>query len=138
MTELKRCPFCGDEVEKHKLMLDAHNEEEASNYTGKYSYFIHCDNINCSFRPETMLHQTIDGAIEEWNRRPIEDELSTEMVSCEARHEIVEDKLLHDKHKLENEVDELQAEIDRLKVKITELNFDLSDYSEVIRLRGEQ
>jgi hypothetical protein len=66
MTELKRCPFCGDDI------IDVA-------WSGEWK--VAC--WNCGLVLHESEKDMIDRAIEIWNHRPIEDELNARIKELE-------------------------------------------------------
>lgn len=58
MSELKPCPFCGEEAK----LLDKTNYYETGGYT---YYFVRCNNCGA----ENGWNMQLEKAIEAWNRR---------------------------------------------------------------------
>lgn len=54
MSELKRCPFCGEKARLQRI--------------GE-SYYVVCDGSYCKIKPTTWAYSVKERAIEEWNRR---------------------------------------------------------------------
>jgi hypothetical protein len=73
MTELKRCPFCYSEPELKSVFIQG-----SANHK---NYFVLCP--HCEFRLRNRRVQ--EGAIGEWNTRPIEDELNARIKELEER-----------------------------------------------------
>ena len=70
MTEnLKRCPFCGGEAQIIRCN------------SGKYQCF--CRNCGCA---QTMFFDSPEEVPEEWNARPIENELTGKIEKLEAEN----------------------------------------------------
>ena len=72
MSELKPCPFCGNEVNVEKIPLWYGN---GHGYSGCYEFKIKCENCGCTvdqpkndsiYRSEEKAREN---AIEAWNRR---------------------------------------------------------------------
>jgi hypothetical protein len=73
MTELKRCPFCGGEAEIVPLFIKG-----VANHK---NYFTQCH--SCGFRLRNR--KLVDGAEQDWNTRPIEDELNARITVLEIQ-----------------------------------------------------
>jgi len=78
MSEMKPCPFCGG--------MPKVNDWTLKGITDKRCF---CDNEKCP----VYLSKTI--AIDDWNTRPIEDELRARIAELEAESERLS-QLLHD------------------------------------------
>ena len=72
MSELKSCPFCGNEVEVEKIPLW---HENGHGYSGCYEFKIKCESCGCTvnqpkndsiYRSEEKAREN---AIEAWNKR---------------------------------------------------------------------
>lgn len=59
MNELKCCPFCGGEA---KIC-------NGSNVIVGNQFLIRCKEINCTIRPKTDWHTSLEEAIKHWNTR---------------------------------------------------------------------
>ena len=59
MSELKCCPFCGGEAK----ICNGSND-----IVGK-QFLIRCKEINCTIRPKTDWHTSLEEAIKHWNTR---------------------------------------------------------------------
>jgi hypothetical protein len=73
MTELKRCPFCNSEPETKSVFIQG-----VANHK---NYFVSCP--HCEFRLRNRRIQ--ESAIDEWNIRPIEDELNARIKELEIQ-----------------------------------------------------
>ena len=68
MTEnLKRCPFCGEKAVIQKIALGG----------GDFGFRVACSGNRC--RAATYVMETRKEAKTEWNNRPVENELNTEI-----------------------------------------------------------
>lgn len=62
-TKLLPCPFCGGEAK----VCNGSNEIVGS------QYLVRCKGLNCTLRPKTEWHETLDEAVRHWNtRKPID------------------------------------------------------------------
>jgi Lar family restriction alleviation protein len=77
MSELKSCPFCGNEVEVEKIPLWHGN---GHGYSGCYEFKIKCESCGCTvnqpkndsiYRSEEKAREN---AIEAWNKRTEKNE----------------------------------------------------------------
>ena len=59
MSDLKCCPFCGGEAK----ICNGSND-----IVGK-QFLIRCKEINCTIRPKTDWHTSLEEAIKHWNTR---------------------------------------------------------------------
>lgn len=58
MTELKPCPFCGEQPNTHSWQ-----------WRGKRMYKVYCEKLACLIRPSTNGFDTLWEAAEAWNTR---------------------------------------------------------------------
>lgn len=63
MSELKPCPFCGSAAGVYTDMY------EDFDGTMLYDHYVRCKRASCPVQPSTKPAETIDEAIEAWNRR---------------------------------------------------------------------
>ena len=70
MDELKPCPFCGEQPE-----LTTYFIKGTANHTNVYA--------SCSCGHKTRSRKGVDGAIADWNTRPIEDALNARIAELE-------------------------------------------------------
>ncbi|MFC1567336.1 Lar family restriction alleviation protein [Thermodesulfobacteriota bacterium] len=66
MSELKPCPFCGEEVKTHWRMYYYYD------YPTK-EYYAMCLYHKCPVKPKTMYYLTEEEAIKAWNTRKEQD-----------------------------------------------------------------
>lgn len=71
--EIKKCPFCGSSA----------SIQDCSYSGSDPMWSIMCDNLMCFAYTEPF--KTKQGAIETWNKRPIEDELCKKIEELERR-----------------------------------------------------
>ena len=67
--ELKPCPFCGRNpvvIKRTDTYLSGTSERER---TAEEYFVIECEEYDCLFNPGTGTYETLDEALEEWNRR---------------------------------------------------------------------
>lgn len=77
MTELKPCPFCGEEVSIEKIPMWSTYNGITHGYYGCYEFDIHCTNTDCACRVRLGRNNTVYcnekeaklNAIKAWNRR---------------------------------------------------------------------
>ena len=61
MTKLKPCPFCGSKVITLASVYSDFNQ-------------VGCSNLSCSVLPQTFGYDTMEEAIEAWNRRYVDEQ----------------------------------------------------------------
>lgn len=78
-TDLKRCPFCGNNVYIEKKPLWREYNGTTHGYSGCYEYVICCHNCGCNLPlkgNDTIYRspeEACENAIEQWNRRKDND-----------------------------------------------------------------
>lgn len=78
MSELKPCPFCGKQPTIVPYFIN-----------GVANHLNHFASCSCGIR--TRSRKNYDGAIQDWNTRPIEDELRAEIIALNAKLEKVKE-----------------------------------------------
>lgn len=87
MSELKPCPFCGNEVKVEKIPLWYGN---GRGYSGCYEFKIKCESCGCSVdQPENdsvyrSEEKARENAVEAWNRRAEMQLSSAQPPNCEG------------------------------------------------------
>ena len=122
MSELKECPFCGQQPKETKYREFGKNPREYSLY--------HCLNEGCPSyftKPGSMT-------AEDWNTRPIEDALRERITELEAecnRLKLAYKQYVKLSNDVENERDQAQATIVELIELAQNMRFRLAVYDDI-------
>lgn len=103
MTELKPCPFCGNEAEIHSWYIKG--------VANRLHYRARCKSCGCECR-NNLGYRTAKKATEIWNRRKLIDKIVEQLENLEKRNRELEDAIERDG----NEIVELANENRRLRM----------------------
>ncbi len=95
MSELKPCPFCGEQVYLEKVPMWSSYNGITHGYTGCYEFDIHCRNPKCGCSIKLAKNNTIYfeeeearfNAIKAWNRRSTERNRGEWILECDGEGE---------------------------------------------------
>ena len=88
-NELKPCPFCGHEPKVEREYRYDPGRDESGEFvwvkSSEFDEFVHCSNNDCFIG--TSYDGTIPSAtIEEWDTRPIEDDLNENLEILDEKY----------------------------------------------------